>query len=91
MKLDEEAQAEALAGRPPRGGRGLKSQSSRSLPSRSPSPPSRGAWIEMTGVPYICPAEAYGRPPRGGRGLKSFRDLFNYITSYVAPLAGGVD
>ena len=34
-------------GRPPRGGRGLKSALSQFIPHRSLSPPSRGAWIEI--------------------------------------------
>ena len=34
-------------GRPPRGGRGLKSISDYQLPSALVSPPSRGAWIEI--------------------------------------------
>ena len=55
-----------------------------------PSPPSRGAWIEIPEAAgrlfSVC-----GRPPRGGRGLKfpsPFRCSFLIV---VAPLAGGVD
>ena len=33
--------------RPPRGGRGLKSSRGVILPLSKPSPPSRGAWIEI--------------------------------------------
>ena len=33
------------------------------------SPPSRGAWIEIT-KPLCFPVPTRSRPPRGGRGLK---------------------
>ena len=39
------------------------------LPSKSWSPPTRGAWIETQGACGMG-QHCSGRPPRGGRGLK---------------------
>ena len=61
-----------------------------SKPEEISSPPSRGAWIEITtllqsDVAGIC------RPPRGGRGLKCLITSLKIPPRRVAPLAGGVD
>ena len=55
--------------RPPRGGRGLKLPQMGGERNRLESPPSRGAWIEISSFPpfVLLPVR---RPPRGGRGLK---------------------
>ena len=54
------------------------------------SPPSRGAWIEITN-PAPSPLLSLCRPPRGGRGLKSYVTHETIMYHVVAPLAGGVD
>ena len=54
------------------------------------SHPSRGAWIEITGV-AITVLRAMGRTPRGVRGLKSAFVLDYIVQRDVAPLAGCVD
>ena len=60
----------ASGGRPPHGGRGLKSLIKRKIGARNQSSPSRGTWIEMQ---WEQPQHSavVRRPPHGGRGLKS--------------------
>ena len=91
MKFDGKALTlEEFQGRPPRGGRGLKSKVDNHQGKPMTSPPSRGAWIEIAGV-FAGYVENRGRPPRGGRGLKwSVADHPLFLID-VAPLAGGVD
>ena len=52
-----------------------------------PSPPSRGAWIEIQRV-RILTWYPRRRPPRGGRGLKSLYIMALIRADGVAPLAG---
>ena len=48
MKFVVDRQGDMVTiGRPPRGGRGLKSRCRRLEPVSCQSPPSRGAWIEI--------------------------------------------
>ena len=54
------------------------------------SPPSRGAWIEMS-IDARLDKLISSRPPRGGRGLKSTFARTAISPVWVAPLAGGVD
>ena len=77
-------------GRPPRGGRGLKSLDGRTGVLDIPSPSSRRAWIEIEvgmGSVSVKPR----RPPRGGRGLKFVRIHCHIQLVPVALLAEGVD
>ena len=54
------------------------------------SPPSRGAWIEISR--YLSLPHLYRvAPPRGGRGLKFVAHQVIGGIGMVAPLAGGVD
>ena len=76
--------------RPPRGGRGLKWATVGPDGKLQPSPPSRGAWIEIPWAP-IRPPWLPCRPPRGGRGLKCLAGGWRARLRSVAPLAGGVD
>ena len=55
--------------RPPHGGRGLKYQGVDWGWFPDPSPPTRGAWIEIV-PPRQGPNVLHRRPPHGGRGLK---------------------
>ena len=77
-------------GRPPRGGRGLKFLRLSKRNHFPESPPSRGAWIEITGIPLLR-IVVTRRPPRGGRGLKCPVARRKTPPCIVAPLAGGVD
>ena len=76
-------------GRPPRGGRGLKSLI-RSLVFFSVlSPPSRGAWIEMSIAQQV---ENHGQsPPSRGAWIEIPFKAVDRVDHQVAPLAGGVD
>ena len=78
------------AGRPPRGGRGLKFLLF--LPGLFPlmSPPSRGAWIEisMLSVPGKFSVVS---PPSRGAWIEILAYLVFVRHCFVAPLAGGVD
>ena len=56
-------------GRPPRGGRGLKSETCGKAAASPASPPSRGAWIEISAAPSPT-APRSASPPSRGRGLK---------------------
>ena len=76
--------------RPPRGGRGLKCDLADDMYLVNKSPPSRGAWIEMS-LGEVVTAVIGCRPPRGGRGLKFGIFVMGVVLSAVAPLAGGVD
>ena len=55
-----------------------------------PSPPARGAWIEITGDGAAVQLKP-GRPPRGGRGLKLRGREYPGAAGKVAPREGGVD
>ena len=56
--------------RPPHGGRGLKYNVIQSVQHhRQPSPPARGAWIEIS-IAIALASHSQSRPPHGGRGLK---------------------
>ena len=53
------------------------------------SPPARGAWIEISGMPHGSDITDR-RPPHGGRGLKcTYPGIRWHIP--VAPRTGGVD
>ena len=52
-------------GRPPRGGRGLKYHGFRQMRANTPSPPSRGAWIEIS-KPKSIPQNRNVAPLAGG-------------------------
>ena len=54
------------------------------------SPPTRGAWIEISDVETVIRANE-GRPPHGGRGLKYIADPVIGPHQVVAPHTGGVD
>ena len=54
------------------------------------SPPSRGAWIEISPSKYAN-AAFRRRPPHGGRGLKFVDHRGAPPLVLVAPLTGGVD
>ena len=70
MKLSDLRKIEAEFGRPPRGGRGLKSLAAPEPVDICQSPPSRGAWIEIVRMISVR-WRISRRPPRRGRGLKS--------------------
>ena len=75
--------------RPPRGGRGLK------LPTAPPpqhprqSPPSRGAWIEISHRAFA--RVTVSSPPSRGAWIEIVMVGVSSVRSSVAPLAGGVD
>ena len=75
-------------GRPPRGGRGLKSSLHHRRTGTVSSPPSRGAWIEILDMSRTQPWPP-GRPPRGGRGLKSVSAWTLHISAGRRPPRGG--
>ena len=67
----------------------MKSVPVQSAPAPVPSPPSRGAWIEMLRL-------AVGKlfvssPPSRGAWIEIFLIGFGAMMFAVAPLAGGVD
>ena len=78
------------AGRPPRGGRGLKFILTLLPLAQIGSSPSRGTWIEIA-PEDVTPEAVARRPPRGGRGLKwiAYGEARN--GKNVVPLAGDVD
>ena len=76
--------------RPPHGGRGLKFLLLLEQGKPPPSPPARGAWIEIAPPPAYVHALC-SRPPHGGRGLKSPHTKADSIVYMVAPRTGGVD
>ena len=51
--------------RPPRGGRGLKSEGDSTISAEMLSPPSRGAWIEISVLQVALPARQVA-PLAGG-------------------------
>ena len=64
MKFLVHLGAVAASGRPPHGGRGLKSEGAAPAGLPQESPPARGAWIEIScRVSYVDPA---GVAPRTG-------------------------
>ena len=73
--------------RPPHGGRGLKSRARCLGGMGCPSPPTRGAWIEIIFF-SSAPARSGRRPPHGGRGLKS-RSKKQGVRSTGRPPHGG--
>ena len=89
MKLSDLRKIEAEFGRPPRGGRGLKSLAAPEPVDICQSPPSRGAWIEMLIIQLVI-VTVWSPPSRGAWIEIHLRLLCDTIT-VVAPLAGGVD
>ena len=90
LKSPQYCRSPSRPSRPPQGGRGLKSEPLYSRFLSLPSPPARGAWIE------IMPAWSIGsrfrsRPPQGGRGLKCQHGKSNLCGNAVAPREGNVD
>ena len=77
------------SGRPPHGGRGLKSKGLRCQISGLRSPPTRGAWVEIY-YPLLTWWDPARRPPHGGRGLKSLWTVWPLAVYRVAPHTGGV-
>ena len=76
--------------RPPRGGRGLKSERKQRQPCIDCRPPRGGRGLKSWWA-VVAPVKPSGRPPRGGRGLKyDVPETARWIIT-VAPLAGGVD
>ena len=58
--------------------------------SPPPSPPSRGAWIEMSMVPFLMASKSMS-PPSRGAWIEIFCLAIFSSRVLVAPLAGGVD
>ena len=58
--------------------------------ARSPSPPSRGAWIEI-GKLRLDSNTAPQSPPSRGAWIEIGISRWGLLHCYVAPLAGGVD
>ena len=54
-----------MPGRPPRGGRGLKSPNDSPKQAKELSPPSRGAWIEIA-VDWLTKITLFVAPLAGG-------------------------
>ena len=81
--------AKQTISRPPRGGRGLKSFLKLDIVKQIQSPPSRGAWIEISFV--IAPTTAASSPPSRGAWIEIRRMTLYRCSCAVAPLAGGVD
>ena len=77
----------SVYGRPPHGGRGLKSLSPRTAHYGKGSPPARGAWIEISHPCSPC-CKSLSRPPHGGRGLK-FPGGKRTIPAQTSPPARG--
>ena len=78
-----------LCCRPPRGGRGLKSEEVHRGGVLRLSPPSRGAWIEI--APVADDPDDELSPPSRGAWIEIADDLPDNRAAPVAPLAGGVD
>ena len=74
--------------RPPRGGRGLKYYAGQPKARLRRSPPSRGAWIEIT-TKKPTASSATCRPPRGGRGLKYHLPAYRETPGGGRPPRGG--
>ena len=53
----------------------------------TPSPPSRGAWIEMS-IDARLDKLISSRPPRGGRGLKFIPVCFRFLSIMSPPSRG---
>ena len=70
MKCIKLGVAHFRRGRPPHGGRGLKSLCLAYFSSGTGSPSPRRAWIEIPLPPPLSARAVGGRPPHGGRGLK---------------------
>ena len=87
MKYGAQAARACSKGRPPHGGRGLKSTRIVAYIIALVSPPARGAWIEIwknhEATPY-----GKGRPPHGGRGLKSMLPS-SALAFFTSPPARG--
>ena len=77
-------------GRTPHGVRGLKDRVKQISHGVRESHPSRGAWIERSGVRSSRTAVPR-RTPHGVRGLKDRVELVQYTRKHVAPLTGCVD
>ena len=84
-------QLRAVFGRPPHGGRGLKSGVACMCPACTQSPPARGAWIEINRISCYIAGLSVRRPPHGGRGLKYHNIAGAVLILAVAPRTGGVD
>ena len=67
----------------------MKSCRRRSLRPHLPSPPSRGAWIEI--LRQDRTEEPEKSPPSRGAWIEIVFRYGHYVQSNVAPLAGGVD
>ena len=57
---------------------------------QQPSPPSRGAWIEIPNDP-IGVGVPGASPPSRGAWIEMIGSYSAVMARYVAPLAGGVD
>ena len=90
MKLEISNRTGVATGRPPRGGRGLKSKMATILSQAALSPPSRGAWIEICSSPRVL-ARGMTSPPSRGAWIEIMYDGMSCGHIAVAPLAGGVD
>ena len=90
MKFKRLRLAKPADSRPPRGGRGLKYEIYKISDRNSASPPSRGAWIEMTSLASIALAPLTS-PPSRGAWIEIPPAICPISRSGVAPLAGGVD
>ena len=78
-------------GRPPRGGRGLKSFHLFQVKQPSTGRPPRGGRGLKSRQIAGLHTDNRSRPPRGGRGLKYNINGGSLGAITVAPLAGGVD
>ena len=76
--------------RAPRGARGLKLYNFERPAEYNMSCPSRGTWIEISGVNEFGEFIS-GRAPRGARGLKCRWEVRYDKNKRVVPLAGHVD
>ena len=76
--------------RPPRGGRGLKSNDPYLIIDLVKSPPSRGAWIEIGNCRNVLNFLQMS-PPSRGAWIEILICPGQNADRLVAPLAGGVD
>ena len=77
-------------GRPPHGGRGLKSSNRLAIVAPRSSSSTRGTWIEIEEESRKDFALS-GRPPHGGRGLKSAAATIDSQLRLVVLHTGDVD
>ena len=88
MKYDGAELRLTELGRPPHGGRGLKSEKTDRHWEKQLSPPARGAWVEI-GSAVIC-VPRRSSPPARGAWVEIRRNWSDAKIGRVAPRTGGV-